>query len=99
MIRPAPGVAQAVWSAAWAEGTERSDEAIVEMLSHIPDAPARPVITFDWYRKFSAVPHRASSAGWFSYVIVFGELAVDRFLLPLLGTPWKQVGQVRLKVP
>ena len=63
----------------------------------------------------------SNSAGWFSYVIVFGELAVgvglilgafvglaaaggllilawknagciglDYFLLPMLGTPWKQ---------
>jgi thiosulfate dehydrogenase [quinone] large subunit len=104
-----------------------------------------PVITFDWYRSFLQLLVDSNSAGWFSYVIVFGELAVgiglilgafvglaaagglimnmafmlagttstnpvlaimgvllilawknagfiglDRFLLPLFGTPWKQ---------
>ena len=104
-----------------------------------------PVITFDWYRNFLQFLVDTNSAGWFSYVIVFGELAVglglivgafvglaaaggllmnlafllagttstnpvlavlgmllilawknagyiglDYFLLPLLGTPWKQ---------
>jgi thiosulfate dehydrogenase [quinone] large subunit len=107
--------------------------------------PAGPVITFDWYRNFLQFMLDTNSAGWFSYVIVFGELAVgiglilgafvglaaaggllmnmafllagttstnpvlavmgvllilawknagyiglDRWLLPLLGTPWKQ---------
>ncbi|HLZ26833.1 MAG TPA: DoxX family membrane protein [Chloroflexota bacterium] len=104
-----------------------------------------PVITFDWYRGFLQFLVDTNSAGWFSYVIVFGELAVgiglilgafvglaaaggllmnmafmlagttstnpvlailgillilawknagyiglDYFLLPMLGTPWKQ---------
>jgi thiosulfate dehydrogenase [quinone] large subunit len=104
-----------------------------------------PVITFDWYRTFIQLLVDSNSAGWFSYIIVFGELAVgiglilgaftglaaaggllmnmafmlagttstnpllaimgvllilawknagwiglDRYLLPLLGTPWKQ---------
>src|SRR5579859_6875432 len=104
-----------------------------------------PVITFDWYRGFLQFLVDTNSAGWFGYVIVFGELAVglglivgafvglaaaggllmnmafllagatstnpvlvilgillilawknagyfglDYFLLPMLGTPWKQ---------
>jgi len=104
-----------------------------------------PVITFDWYRAFLQYLVDTNSAGWFSYVIVFGELAVglclivgafvglaatggllmnmafllagttstnpvlvilgvllilawknagyvglDYFLLPMLGTPWRQ---------
>ena len=104
-----------------------------------------PVITFGWYRNFLQFLVDTNSAGWFSYVIVFGELAVglglilgafvglaatggllmnmafllagttstnpilavlglllilawknagyiglDYFLLPLVGTPWKQ---------
>jgi thiosulfate dehydrogenase [quinone] large subunit len=104
-----------------------------------------PVITFDWYRGFLQFLMDTNSAGWFSYVIVFGELAVgvglilgafvglaatggllmnmafllagttstnpvlavlgvllilawknagyiglDRFLLAMLGTPWRQ---------
>ena len=35
-----------------------------------------PVITFDWYRGFLQFLVDTNSAGWFSYVIVFGELAV-----------------------
>src|SRR5579859_7507133 len=35
-----------------------------------------PVITFDWYRGFLQYLVDTNSAGWFSYVIVFGELAV-----------------------
>src|SRR6266702_8724779 len=108
-------------------------------------ASGAPIITFDWYRGFLQYLVDTNSAGWFSYVIVFGELAVgiglivgafvglaatggllmnmafllagttstnpvlvilgvllilawknagyfglDYFLLPLLGTPWKQ---------
>ena len=111
----------------------------------VPDAPAKPLITFDWYRTFLQYTIDTNSAGWFSYVIVFGELAVgfglilgafvglaaaggllmnlafllagttstnpvlavlgvllilawknagyiglDRWLLPMLGPPWKQ---------
>jgi thiosulfate dehydrogenase [quinone] large subunit len=113
-----------------------------------------PVITFDWYRAFIQFLVDTNSAGWFSYIIVFGELAVglglivgafvglaatggllmnmafmlagttstnpllaimgvllilawknagwiglDRYLLPLLGTPWHQVEPVPSKVP
>jgi len=113
-----------------------------------------PVITFDWYRTFIQFLVDTNSAGWFSYVIVFGELAVglglilgafvglaaagglimnmafmlagttstnpvmailavllilawknagfiglDRFLLPLLGTPWKQVPPQQVVAP
>ena len=105
----------------------------------------KPVITFDWYRGFIQFLVNANAAPWFSYIIVFGELAVglgllfgaftglaatggllmnmafmlagttstnpvlailgigvilawknagyvglDRYLLPMLGTPWTQ---------
>ena len=108
-------------------------------------ASGNPVITFDWYRMFIQFLVDTNSAGWFSYLIVFGELAVgiglilgaftgvaatfgllmnlafmlagttstnpvmamlgvllilawknagyiglDRYLLPLFGTPWRQ---------
>lgn len=111
-----------------------------------------PVITFDWFRVFLQFLIDTNSAGWFSYVIVAGELAVgiglilgaftglaaaggllmniaymlagttstnpvlailgmllilawknagyvglDRFFLPLLGTPWKQAPPVPVK--
>jgi thiosulfate dehydrogenase (quinone) large subunit len=115
-------------------------------------ASGAPIITFDWYRSFLQFLVDTNSAGWFSYVIVFGELAVgiglilgafvglaatgglimnmafmlagttstnpvlaimgvllilawknagyiglDRYLLPLLGTPWKQTPPVPVK--
>jgi|SRR5579864_2809721 len=111
-------------------------------------ASGAPVITFDWYRAFIQFLVDTNSAGWFSYVIVGGELAVgialmlgafvgvaatgallmnmafllagttstnpimalcaillilawknagyiglDRFLLPMLGTPWTRERQ------
>jgi thiosulfate dehydrogenase (quinone) large subunit len=117
----------------------------------IPEPPARPLITFDWYRGFLQFLIDTNSAGWFAYVIVFGELAVglglilgafvglaaaggllmnmafllagttstnpvlamlgmllilawknagyiglDRYLLPVLGTPWKQPKPARV---
>lgn len=104
----------------------------------------QPVITYDWYRGFIQFLVDSNAAGWFSYVIVGGEIAVglglilgafvgiaafggllmnmafllagtvsvnpvlallgmllilawknagyvglDRFLLPVLGTPWQ----------
>jgi thiosulfate dehydrogenase (quinone) large subunit len=113
-----------------------------------------PVITFDWYRTFLQFMVDTHSAGWFSYVIVGGELAVgvglilgafvglaaaggllmnmafllagttstnpvlvilgvllilawknagyiglDYFLLPLLGTPWKQKALAKVEAP
>jgi len=130
---------------AWMNGTGQGILGFWQRAVAIPDAPARPLITFDWYRSFLQFLIDTNSAGWFSYVIVFGELAVglglilgafvglaaaggllmnlafmlagttstnpvlaimgvllilawknagyvglDRFLLPLLGTPWRQ---------
>jgi thiosulfate dehydrogenase [quinone] large subunit len=120
----------------------------------IPAPPSRPAITFDWYRGFLQFLTDTGSAGWFSYVIVFGELAVgvglilgtfvgvaaargllmnmafllagttstnpvlaflgvflilawknagyiglDRYLLPMIGTPWKQKAVARTVPP
>jgi thiosulfate dehydrogenase (quinone) large subunit len=111
----------------------------------IPAAPAKPPVTYDWYRNFLQFLIDSGSHPWFAKLIVFGELAialglfvgalvgiaaffgalmnmsfllagtvstnpalflagmllvlawknagylgVDRFLLPMLGTPWKQ---------
>jgi thiosulfate dehydrogenase (quinone) large subunit len=36
----------------------------------------KPVITYDWYRTFIQFLVDSQAAGWFSYVIVGGELAV-----------------------
>jgi thiosulfate dehydrogenase [quinone] large subunit len=138
---------------AWTDG---SGQAILgfwnRALSTTPSGA--PVITFDWYRSFIQLLVDTNSAGWFSYVIVCGELAVgialilgafvglagtggllmnlafmlagttstnpvlamlgvllilawknagyiglDRYMLPLLGTPWKQTHPAAAKVP
>ncbi len=110
----------------------------------IPEAPARPSITFEWYRSFLQFLIDNGAQGWFAWLITLGELAiglglltgtlvgiaaffgalmnmsfllagsasvnpvlftfavglmlawkvagyygVDRYLLPLLGTPWR----------
>ena len=112
----------------------------------IPAAPAKPPVTFDWYRDFLNMLLAGNHEIWFAKLVVFGELAVglglfvgafvgiaafggalmnwsfmmagtastnpvlllasvglmlawkvagyyglDRFLLPMLGTPWRQV--------
>jgi thiosulfate dehydrogenase [quinone] large subunit len=129
----------------WLDGSGATILTYWQNAVKIPDAPARPLVTFDWYRSFLQFMIDTNSAPWFSYVIVFGEIAVglglilgafvglaaaggllmnmafllagttstnpvlafmavmlvlawknagwiglDRFLLPLLGTPWKQ---------
>ena len=43
--------------------------------------PAKPLITFEWYRAFLQFLIDTNSAGWFSDVIVFGELAVGIALI------------------
>ena len=130
---------------AWMNGTGQGILGFWTRAVAIPPAPAKPLITFEWYRGFLQFMIDTNSAGWFSYVIVFGELAVglglivgafvglaamggllmnmafllagttstnpvlailgvllilawknagyiglDRYLLPLLRTPWKQ---------
>lgn len=129
----------------WLDGTGNTILAFWQGAVKIPEAPAKPLITFDWYRGFLQFMIDSNAAPWFSYVIVFGEIAVglglivgafvglaaaggllmnmafmlagttstnpllailavllilawknagyvglDRVLLPLLGTPWKQ---------
>jgi thiosulfate dehydrogenase [quinone] large subunit len=111
----------------------------------IPEAPARPAITYDWYRDFINFLINGHHETWFAWVITLGELAVgvglifgiltgiaaffgafmnmsfllagsastnpvmftfaiglmlawkvagyygvDRWLLPMLGTPWRR---------
>ena len=118
----------------------------------IPEAPARPPITYDWYRDFIQFLLDGNHEGWFSILIVFGELAIgiglilgaltgiaaffgalmnmsfllagsassnpvlftaaiglmlawrvagyyglDRYLLPMLGTPWRAPVETRVE--
>jgi thiosulfate dehydrogenase [quinone] large subunit len=42
----------------------------------IPEAPARPVITYDWYRDFLNLLIGNHAEGWFALLVTFGEIAV-----------------------
>src|SRR5262245_52936513 len=47
----------------------------------IPDAPARPAITFEWYRDFLNILINNHAESWFAFLIVFGEIAVGLGLI------------------
>ncbi len=136
-------------------GWTQTGEALKRYWEHavaIPDAPARPLIAFDWYRSFLQSLLEAQAYTWFSKLVYLGEILVgialilglftgiaaffgalmnwnfmmagsastnpvlfviaillilawktagwiglDRFLLPLVGTPW-QPGKAFVKV-
>ncbi|MDQ2674460.1 MAG: DoxX family membrane protein [Chloroflexota bacterium] len=42
----------------------------------IPEAPARPPITYDWYRDFLTILIDGNHEGWFAWIVVLGEIAV-----------------------
>ena len=66
---------------AWTNGSGEAILGYWQRAVAIPEAPARPLITFDWYRSFLQLLIDTNSGGWFSYVIVFGELAVGAGLI------------------
>jgi thiosulfate dehydrogenase [quinone] large subunit len=47
----------------------------------IPDAPARPAITFAWYRSFLTLMLDSGSYTWFSKVVVAGEFLIGIALI------------------
>ena len=47
----------------------------------IPDAPARPLIAFDWYRTFIQTLLESGSYTWFSKLIVAGEIMIGIALI------------------
>jgi thiosulfate dehydrogenase [quinone] large subunit len=51
-----------------------------ERAADIPEG-GRPPITFEWYRDFINLLLENGAEGWFSYLIVFGELAVGLGLI------------------
>jgi thiosulfate dehydrogenase (quinone) large subunit len=61
-------------TAAWMDG---SGQAILGFWNGaLGTSAGKPAITFDWYRGFIQLLVDSHAEGWFSYVIVFGELAV-----------------------
>lgn len=47
----------------------------------VPDAPARPMIAFDWYRSFLQMMLDTQAYVWFSKVIFMGELLIGIALI------------------
>lgn len=47
----------------------------------IPEAPARPAITYDWYRDFIQVLVDGGHHTWFAWAVTLGELAIGIGLL------------------
>ena len=47
----------------------------------IPDAPARPPITYEWYRDFIQLLLDNNAESWFAWLIVLGEIAVGLGLI------------------
>ncbi len=52
-----------------------------ENAAAIPEAPARPAVSFEWYRTFLQFLIDNGAHTWFAWLITFGELAVGIGLL------------------
>jgi thiosulfate dehydrogenase [quinone] large subunit len=52
-----------------------------ERAVQIPDAPARPPITYDWYRDFLNFLLAGNHETWFSWLVTFGEIAIGLGLI------------------
>jgi thiosulfate dehydrogenase [quinone] large subunit len=66
---------------AWMDGSGRAITSFWQRAVAIPKPPDRPAITYHWYRDFIQFLIDTGSSGWFSYLIVFGELAVGLGLI------------------
>jgi len=65
---------------AWTE-TGAALKGFWERAVAIPEAPARPPITFDWYRAFLQSLLEAQAYTWFAKLIVAGELLIGIALI------------------
>jgi thiosulfate dehydrogenase (quinone) large subunit len=64
----------------WTDGGEAL-RGFWERAVAIPEAPARPLIAFDWYRSFLQSMLAAEAYSWFSWVIILGEILVGIALI------------------
>ena len=72
------------WGKATGEGWLDGGSALAsywERAVSIPEAPARPPISYDWYRDFLTFLLDGNHEGWFSFIVVFGELAIGLGLI------------------
>ena len=65
---------------AWVQGGEAL-KGFWERAVMIPEAPARPAITFDWYRSFIQALLDSGSYTWFAKLVVAGELLIGVALI------------------
>jgi thiosulfate dehydrogenase (quinone) large subunit len=65
---------------AWAEGGQALRGFWMNAVA-VPDAPARPPITYEWYRDFIQMLLDMNAETWFSWVIIMGEIAVGLGLI------------------
>ena len=47
----------------------------------LPEPPARPAITYDWYRDFINLLLQNNAETWFSWLIILGEIAIGLALI------------------
>jgi thiosulfate dehydrogenase (quinone) large subunit len=64
-----------ITNAAWV-GSGQALKGFWERAVLIPEAPARPAITYDWYRAFIQTLLDAGAYTWFGKLIAYGELLV-----------------------
>lgn len=65
---------------AWTDGGQAL-RGFWERAVTIPEAPARPLVAFDWYRTFLQSLLAAESYTWFSWLIIIGEILVGVALI------------------
>jgi thiosulfate dehydrogenase [quinone] large subunit len=65
----------------WLDGTGSAILPFWQNAVKVDPATSKGAITYDWYRGFLQFLIDTNSAPWFSYVIVFGELAIGLGLL------------------
>ncbi len=64
----------------WTEGGTAL-RAFWERAVAVPEAPARPPITYEWYRDFLDMLLRANAESWFAWLVMLGEVAVGLALI------------------
>ncbi len=64
---------------AWMAGTAL--KGFWERAIQIPDAPARPLIAFDWYRSFLQFLLDGQAYIWFAKLVAYGEIVVGIALI------------------
>jgi thiosulfate dehydrogenase (quinone) large subunit len=65
---------------AWTEGGQAL-RAYWDRAVAIPEAPARPPITYEWYRDFIQMLLDMNAETWFNWIIILGEIAVGLGLI------------------